>query len=130
MGFPGILMKWVFRNHSVWVKGLPKILLGSYYKYSFKNTTTLCWFISPFESPKEWFEAGRMFGRCWLLFTKEGAYIHPFGSLITNEKAFNKIKETLKIAATEKALWMIFRAGYSKKPTRSYRLSVDELIIK
>jgi len=60
----------------------------------------------------------------------ENAYIHPFGSLITNKNAYTKIEDQLTQPEHPKKTWMIFRAGYSKTPIRSYRLSTNELLIK
>jgi hypothetical protein len=70
-----------------------------------------------------------MLARIWLLFTQEGIYIHPFGSLITNKKAYATINKLFSQAGHDKKLWLIFRAGYSKEPARSYRLSTNEIII-
>ena len=33
----------------------------------------------------DYLDNGRMFARCWLMITGVDAYIHPFGSLITNK---------------------------------------------
>ncbi len=129
MGFPGYLMKSVFIHHQRWEKGWRKKLLANYYKASFKGTTTICWFGGAFSNTADWLLAGKMLARNWLLITKEGAYIHPFGSLITNTGAYQKIKAQLTTPAQDKKIWMIFRAGYSDEPARSYRLSAEEIII-
>ncbi|CAN5410857.1 hypothetical protein BH11BAC1_BH11BAC1_12110 [soil metagenome] len=129
MGFSGSLMKSVFTHHEKWEKGLRKKLLKNNYKSSFKGTTTICWFGGAFNDTNDYLLAGRMFARNWLLITKEGAYIHPFGSLITNIGANKKINEKFTQPKENKKIWMIFRAGYSKEPTRSFRLSTDEILI-
>lgn len=129
MGFSGSLMKSVFNHHERWGKGLRKKTLKNYYKHSFKETTTICWFGSEFNNTNDWLQAGRMFARNWLLITKEGAYIHPFGSLITNINANKKINEKFTQPKGSKKIWMIFRTGYSDEPARSYRLNTDEIII-
>lgn len=130
MGFPGSLMKSVFVHHERWEKGIRKKLLGKYYKTSFKGTTTMCWFAGAFGDTKDWLHAGRMLARNWLLLTMDGAYIQPFGSLITNMKAYEKIKNKLPKPIAGRDIWMIFRAGYSPEPVRSYRLSTEEIIIE
>jgi len=130
MGFSGSLMKSVFIHHERWGKGLRKRLLANHYKSSFKGTTTICWFGGKFDNTHDWFKSGRMFARNWLLITKEGAYIHPFGSLITNIGAYKKINEKFTQPKDNKKIWMIFRAGYSDEPTISYRLSTEEIIMK
>lgn len=130
MCFSGSLMKSVFRHHERWEKGLRKNLLSSHYKSSFKGTATICWFGGQFNDTNDWLNAGKMLARNWLLFTKEGAYIHPFGSLITNVEAYKKINKKFTQPMEGKKIWMIFRAGYSNEPTKSYRLSTEEIIIK
>ncbi len=129
MGFKGSLMKSVFTHHERWAKGLRKKVLKNYYKSSFKGTSTICWFGGKFENTDDWLQAGRMLARNWLLNTQEGAYIQPFGSLITNKGAYEKINKKFTQPTEGKKIWMIFRTGYSKEPTRSYRLSTEELII-
>ena len=130
MGFSGSLMKSVFNNHKKWTKGLRRNLLSHNYKNSFKGTSTICWFGGDFENTNDWLQAGRMFARNWLLLTQENAYLQPFGSLITNKNAYKKINQKFTQPSNNKKIWMIFRAGYSNEPTKSYRLSTDEIIIK
>jgi hypothetical protein len=129
MGFPGKLMKSVFVNHERWEKGVRRKLLSEYYENSFNGTSTICWIGGAFENTNDWLNSGKMLARIWLLFTQEGIYIHPFGSLITNKKAYATINKLFSQAGHDKKLWLIFRAGYSKEPARSYRLSTNEIII-
>lgn len=128
MGFRGGLMKSVFTHYRRWTTGVRKKMLANLYKSSFKGTTTICWFEGVFNDSKQWLVAGKMLARTWLLMTKDGAYMQPFGSLITNETAYQKISERFSKTETEK-IWLIFRVGYSKEPARSYRLSTEEIII-
>lgn len=130
MGFSGLLMKSVFREPTGWSKGFKKKMLTNHYRSSFNGTSTIGWFCGHFDSPEEWLVAGKMLARNWLLITNENAYIQPFGSLITNTSAYEKINKKLGNFSEGKKIWMIFRAGYSKEPARSYRLNVDEIVIK
>lgn len=129
MGFPGSLMKSVFIHHKKWTKGLRKKLILHTYKESFDGTTTLCWIGGKFDNTQDWLVAGRMLARNWLIVTQEDAYIHPFGSLITNPAAYQKICEKFQNPSMDKKIWMVFRAGYSAEPARSYRLSTNQIII-
>lgn len=129
MAFPGNLMRSVFENHQRWEKGARKLVLGNYYQHSFNGTASVCWFGGAFDRPQDWINAGKMFARTWLIMTKDNAYIHPFGSLITNQGAYAQINEKLTQASGTKKIWMIFRAGYSKEPVRSFRLSTEEIIL-
>lgn len=130
MGFPGALMKSVFRQPERWAGGFKKNILANYYKASFKGTATIGWFCGDFNNTADWLNAGKMLARNWLLITKAKGYIQPFGSLITNVSAYKEINKKLKKPGNDKKIWMVFRAGYSKEPTRSFRLTTDEIIIK
>jgi hypothetical protein len=130
MGFSGSLMKSVFTHHEKWTKGLRRSLLSNNYKNSFKGTSTVCWIAGEFNNTNDWLKAGRMFARNWLILTSENCYLQPFGSLITNESVYKTINQKLAKPNSNKQIWMIFRAGYSHEPTRSFRLSTDEIIIK
>ncbi len=129
MCFPGKLMKSVITQHKQWEKGWRRWLLAKRYKASFNGTATLCWFGGRFENTADWLNAGRMLARSWLLLTKKGVYIHPFGSLITNKDAYKRINEKFAQLQNKKKIWMVFRAGYSNKPARSYRLTTEDIII-
>jgi len=129
MGFSGKLLKSVFQKHEKWVKGINKVLLKETYIASFNGTTTVGWFGGDFKTKKDYLNCGQMMARCWLLITKEGAYIQPFGSLITNTEANKKINNLFTQPKADKEIWMIFRLGYSKKPARSYRLKTNDYII-
>ena len=130
MGYPGWLMKSVFHHPERWHKGLKKELLAKNYKSSFRGTSTICWFGGMFTNTTDWLNAGKMLARNWLIITKENAYIQPFGSLITNAEAYKKINLKFTQPNKGKQIWMIFRAGYSKEPTRSLRLNTEEIIIQ
>ena len=130
MCFSGSLLKSVFTHPKKWQKGLFKKLLAKNYTDSFKGTSSIGWFSGNFNNYNDWLQAGRLLGRNWLLFTNENAFIHPFGSLITNENAYKKINEICAQPINGKKIWMIFRAGYSNEPSRSFRLPTSEIIIK
>ena len=130
MGFSGSLLKSVFKNHEKWSKGLRRNLISHNYKNSFKGTSTVCWFGGDFENTKDWLQAGRMFARNWLILTQENAYLQPLGSLITNENAYKIINQKFEQPKNNKKIWMIFRAGYSNEPAKSFRINTDEIIIK
>ncbi len=129
MGFPGVLMKSVFHHYQMYDKGILKKMISKFYKSSFKGTTTIGWIIGDFNNTNDWLQFGRLIARNWLLFTKHNAYIQPFGSLLTNEKAYQELCTKLNIEQGKK-ICMIFRVGYSKVPTKSYRLPLEEIIIK
>lgn len=130
MGFPGKLVKSVFRHHQRWTKGTRKKMLSSYYGSTYKGTATIAWIQHKWSKPEDQFEFGRMLCRIWLQLTKESAYMHPFGSLITNPTAFAELSKRLELNPNSDApLAFIFRAGYSKEPPRSFRLNTSDILL-
>ncbi len=129
MGFAGGLLRSVFKDYQIWTKGISKKILRNTYMSSFIGTTTICWYRGPFNTKSDYIDSGRMFARSWLKLTNFDLYIHPFGSLITNQSAHKKIKKHFYDKNDHQPIWMIYRLGYSKTPARSYRLETDEFLI-
>lgn len=131
MGFSGRLVKSVFKNHQKWSKGVPRKILSKQYRSNFKGTKTICWINSDFKNKNDYFKAGKSLARLWLILTEDGAYLQPLGSLITNTEAHKQITKRIRNIEDQKTeTWMIFRAGYSNTPTKSYRFETEQLIIK
>jgi hypothetical protein len=129
MNFPGWLMYLFFRFE--WFFELPLInsLSHFYYMKTMNGVRTVGWIQGPFQTPDQWLKSGHMFARLWLVMTKYGVYLHPFGSIITNEKAHDRLREKFKVDESKDILWLIMRLGYSKEPPRSFRLETDDILI-
>jgi hypothetical protein len=61
--------------------------------------------------------------------TKHSVYMHPFGSVITNEKARRRFQSYVDHKSNGGELWLLFRMGYSDEPPRSFRLETKDIII-
>jgi hypothetical protein len=129
VGFSDSMLQSVFQHPDKWNKRARRKKLSKHLKTSFEGTSTLCWFAGKFETTEDWLQAGHLLARIWLKLTEDGSYIQPFSSLITNKDASAKIKEKTGPLEDTKKMWFIFRAGYSKIPTRSYRLDTDQIMI-
>lgn len=130
MGFPGKLMKSVFKHPNFWGKGISKKLIGEYYTSSYRNTKTIGWIEGPFTNTKDWLLAGKTMSRFWLNLTRHNIYMQPMGSLVTNKSAYQKLNTLLDTGSNDsRKIWLVFRMGYSKTPCRSFRLKTEELII-
>lgn len=129
MGFSGSLMKSVFQHHKRWERAPRKQLLAHHYKNSFDGTSTIAWLRGPFSTKEDYVKAGEFLARAWLTVTEEKAFIQPFGSLITNPEAYKKINARFADVDNPNPIWMIFRAGYSHVPARSYRLDTKDIMI-
>ena len=128
MNFPGWLMYLFFKYE--WAFELPiiKQIVLMYYMTTMRGTRTIGWFQGPFKTIDDWINSGHMLGRLWLTMTKNGVYLHPFGSIITNKTAHERLRTKFKADESKEFMWLITRLGYSKEPPRSLRLTTDEII--
>jgi hypothetical protein len=86
---------------------------------------TLGIFAGRFWEPDDAFETGRFLMRFWLELARHNLYIHPFGNLVTNRPAAARCFSELGIPD----IWLIFKLGYSNEPPKSYRRSVEEVLV-
>ena len=128
MNTPSFIMYLFF--HARWIINLPGIyqLVGKFYLNT-TQTSTVAWLQGPFKTGDDWINSGRMLARLWLTMTKNGIYLHPFGSVITNTAAHKRLREKFKVNEDINTMWLIMRLGYSKEPPRSVRLSLEDILI-
>lgn len=127
LGFPGGLLRLFFRAHGLLELPVVRGVARRLYRRTMRGTRTIGWLSGPFDAPAECFAAGRMLLRFWLTLTREGAQLHPFGSVITNAVAYARLQELVG-TPSEGTLWLVARLGYSAEPPRSSRLEVGELL--
>ncbi|MDX1393692.1 MAG: hypothetical protein R3195_04855 [Gemmatimonadota bacterium] len=72
------------------------------------------------------FTAGRCLMRLWLVLTRHGLSIHPFGNLITNGMASAAFRELTGIEDP----WIVFRVGFTDEPPRSLRLELEDILVE
>jgi len=116
--------------HARWIINLPIInqLTAKFY-LSTTKTTTIAWLQGPFGNFEAWVKSGRMLIRLWLTMTKNCIYLHPFGSIITNDIAHKRLREKFNTDESVNTLWLIMRLGYSEKPPASLRLNLEDILI-
>ena len=71
------------------------------------------------------FKAGRFLMRFWLETAKQDLYLHPYGNMVTNRRAAKWLRDETGVPD----IWLVFKIGYSKEPPKSYRRSVEEILI-
>jgi hypothetical protein len=130
MRMPSLLMYFFFKHEWFFELPLIKQIVQMYYLKSMEGTRTVAWLSGPFQTSHEWFKAGRMLMRLWLTMSKNGVQLHPFGSIITNERAHARLREKLNADESKEVLWLIMRLGYSHLPPRSLRLPLSEILIQ
>jgi hypothetical protein len=100
-------------------------LLKKVYRTQLGHVPTIGMLAGPFWNPESAFETGRFLMRFWLELAKRDLYIHPYGNLVTNKAA---AEWTLKRVGVPN-IWLIFRIGFSEVPPRSYRRTVEEVLV-
>jgi hypothetical protein len=128
LGFPGPLVGLFFFRHGFFRPRPVRALVRRLYLRTMRGTATVGWLRGPFRTPTDCFAAGRMLLRLWLELTRQGLVLHPFGSVITNERAHARLAERLELAEYERELWLVLRLGRSDEPAPSSRLSAERLL--
>lgn len=100
-------------------------LLKRIYRRQLGNVPTIGMLAGPFWDADSAFRNGRFLMRFWLELARRDLYIHPYGNLVTNAAAAEWCQQKLKLPQ----IWLVFRIGFSKAPPRSYRRSVEEVLV-
>jgi hypothetical protein len=130
LGFPGWLLYVFFHYRGLFeLPGLRQAVRRLYFR-TMRGTSTIAWFAGPFDAPQDWTRSGRMLARLWLTLTREGLYLHPFGSTITNESAHEHLRARLGHNPAQGTLWFVMRVGASAEPPRSARLPRESILVR
>jgi hypothetical protein len=129
LGFPGLLVSLFFFHYRLFASRGARTLVRRLFLWRTRGTATVGWIEGPWQSPQDWFAAGRMLLRFWLELTQRGLYIQPFGSVITNPTAHALMRDRLHVDERSSETWLLLRIGYSRTPPRSLRRPVAELLI-
>ncbi|HSE20299.1 MAG TPA: hypothetical protein VLB68_01535 [Pyrinomonadaceae bacterium] len=100
-------------------------LLKTIYRTQLGHVPTIGMLAGPFWDPESAFETGRFLMRFWLELAKRDLYIHPYGNLVTNKAAADWTQKRVGVPN----IWLIFRIGFSEVPPRSYRRTVEEVLV-
>ena len=100
-------------------------LLAKIYRRQLGPVPTLGMLSGEFWAPESAFETGSFLMQFWLATVEHNLYIHPFGNLVTNKKAAAWLLNETEVPD----IWLIFKIGYSDEPPKSYRRSVEEILL-
>jgi hypothetical protein len=100
-------------------------LLARKYRHQTGLVPTIGILAGEFGSLSSAINAGRFLMRFWLETARHDLYIHPYGNLVTNEEAAQWMLAETKIPG----IWLVFKIGYSDEPPKSYRRSVEEILL-
>lgn len=96
------------------------------YRKLLGTTPCIAWISGKFWQPNEAITAGKFLIHFWLEVTRMGLYLHPFGNLVTNRAA----RSAFETLTESKEIWFVIRAGYTDEPPESYRLPLEQILIK
>jgi hypothetical protein len=129
LGFPGPLVSLFFFRHRLFASRAARSLVRRFFLWTTRGTATVGWIQGPWASPRDHYEAGRMFMRFWLELTRHGLYLQPFGSVITNPTAHAQMAERLQVDGSRGDVWLLLRVGYCQPPPRSLRRRGAEVLV-
>ena len=104
---------------------LARSLLSKKYRKQLGPVPTMGMLAGDFWPAAKAFETGRFLMRFWLEIASKDLYIHPFGNLVTNQNAAQWLLAETRVPN----IWLVFKIGYSAEPPKSYRRSVEEILI-
>ena len=104
---------------------LTRPLFKKTYRRQLGIVPTIGMLAGPFWEPASAFETGRFLMHFWLELAKRDLYLHPYGNLVTNKPA----AEWCRDATSVPDIWLIFKIGFSAEPPKSYRRSVEEVLV-
>jgi hypothetical protein len=99
--------------------------LKKIYRSQLGAVPTVGMLAGPFWEPARAFQTGRFLMHFWLELAGRDLYLHPYGNLVTNHAAAAWCREALGISD----IWLIFKIGFSDVPPKSYRRSVEEVLV-
>lgn len=126
---PGWLLRAFFDDHKKWSRGWRARMCGDMLVRGMRGSRTVAWWSGPFATPADWRAAGRALGAQWLVLTRHGIGVHPFGSVITNPEAYTALVTKLARAPQDAPLWLLARLGRSETPPRSLRRDERSLFL-
>jgi hypothetical protein len=104
---------------------LARPLLIKRYNRQIGRVPTLGLLAGGFRRPEDAFRTGRFLIRFWLETARHGLYIHPYGNLVTNTKANERMLQETGL----REIWLVFKIGHSDPPPRSYRRPMEQILI-
>lgn len=100
-------------------------LIASRYRHQIGPIPTLGYLAGGFWRPEDAFRTGRFLMRFWLETARHGLYIHPFGNLVTNPTARERMRAETGVAD----IWLVFKIGRSDPPPRSQRRPLETVLV-
>jgi hypothetical protein len=132
MQLNGRLLKYVV--HHPKVLRLPGIawLTKQYYLRTMTDDSDVFYMLAPFRTERNSFDDGLAIMKLWQAVSEQGSYLHPFGTIVSNQAAheeFLKLADIGRESRNDAYLVFIFRCGKSNRPPASLRLPYTEHLL-
>lgn len=131
MELSGGALSFILKHYKVLRWPVVSSLLKQYYLRTMKDNSTVGYMATPFMKEADGLEIGRTVMKLWLDLSKHGAYLHPFGTIVSNLQAHKDFAELVGLDDEQREknyVTFIFRAGRSDPPVRSERLGIEHFI--
>lgn len=129
MELNGAALRFIVRHPGILRWPVVAPVLRQYYLRTMQDNSSVGYLVSAFEHEGEAYEIGRTVMDIWIELSKQGKYLHPFGTVVSNEQAHKDFAHLAGEHDESRASYIvfIFRAGVSDEPVRSARLPLDHL---
>lgn len=108
-------------------------LLQQYYLRTMKDASDVGYVQAPFESENDAYEIGRCVIDVWIELSRHGKYLHPFGTIVSNDQAhadFVRMAGITEESRKQNYVVFIYRAGESDVPVKSERIDIQTHLMK
>ena len=131
MELNGTALRFILRHYQVLHWPIISTMLKQYYLRTMSDSSTVGYMITPFAREQDAYDIGQTIIRIWLTLSQQGSYLHPFGTIVSNDQAHKDFTRLAGLSAEDRKshyVTFIFRAGYSETPARSERLGLGHLV--
>lgn len=131
MELNGLAMKFIVNHPKILrLKGVSWVL-KQYYLRTMLDKSKVFYMRAPFNEENVAFEIGLSIMDIWQKVSQEGLYLHPFGTIMSNEQAHEDFMKLAGVADESRLNYLvfIFRCGKSKIPTPSLRKPVEKHLL-
>ncbi len=133
MEMSGSIIKFIVRHYRILRMPGISSLLKRYYLRTMSDNSDAYYMLTPFSNEQEAFDVGVAIMKIWEVVAADRSYLHPFGTIMSNEAAHQDFLKLANIAHEDKTknfLVFIYRCGKSEKPHSSLRLPVKEHLLR
>jgi len=132
MELNGRMLKFTVAHPSFLKLPLISLIMKRYYLRTMRDSSTVFYLQAPFATEQQSFNVGTIIMDIWIMCSRQKYYIHPFGTIVSNQQAHRDFLDLAGISNESREsnyVCFIFRAGKSEKPVASLRRGLPEHLI-